>query len=86
MIFSNKVVAEGSVSFILDHPVQSRVSRRSYGTEIWISYEPYLKEHKKREWKTSELYSGELGIPGVFSVILPKVFIQLPQQTKQNSS
>lgn len=86
MIFSNKVVAEGSVSFVLDHPVQSRVSRRSYGTEIWISYEPYLKEHKKREWKTSELYSGELGIPGVFSVILPKVFIQLPQQTKQNSS
>lgn len=79
MIFSNKVVAEGSVSFVLDHPVQSRVSRRSYGTEIWITYEPYLKEHKKREWKTSELYSGELGIPDVFSVILPKVFTQLPQ-------
>jgi len=79
--FSNKVVAEGSVTFVLDHPVHSRVSRRSFGTEIWISYKPYLKEHKKRQSRCSQLYSGELGIPNVFSVILPKVLIQPCQKT-----
>jgi len=79
---SNKVVAEGSVTFILDHPVHSRVSRRSFGTEIWIGYKPHLKEHKKRKSQCSELYSGELGIPNVFSVILPKVLIQPLQQAR----
>ncbi|KAJ3568178.1 hypothetical protein NP233_g5879 [Leucocoprinus birnbaumii] len=70
--YLSKVVAEGSVSFVLDHPVRSRLSPFSYGTDICLVYDSDLQEHRKRLWQCSRTCSGTMGIPGVFSIILPK--------------
>lgn len=68
----NKVVADGSISFILDHPVRARVTGRAYGASVCVPYQPFNSEHKKRQWQCFEMYSGEMAIPDGFSVILPK--------------
>ncbi|KAJ3574827.1 hypothetical protein NP233_g1509 [Leucocoprinus birnbaumii] len=68
----NKVVADGSVSFVLDHPVRARVTRRAFGTSVCVPFQPLNAEHKKRRWQCIEMYSGDLAIPDGFSVILPK--------------
>lgn len=69
----NKAVADGAISFYLDHSVGARVSKFSYGTNCNRSYNHSDIEHAQR---SSSIYidlNGQQRIPNCFDVILPKV-------------
>ncbi|KAJ3512364.1 hypothetical protein NLJ89_g3559 [Agrocybe chaxingu] len=69
----NKAVADGALSFYLDRYVTSRVSKYTFGTDVCVNYNSFNEEHVKRRSKVfRHSISGELKIPGGFSVILPK--------------
>ncbi|KIY64131.1 hypothetical protein CYLTODRAFT_425491 [Cylindrobasidium torrendii FP15055 ss-10] len=68
----NKAVADGGVSFYLDHTVTMRVSRFSYGNRCATRYIPYLAEHRQREHTVLILPSGEKRLPNYYDEILPK--------------
>lgn len=70
---SNKVVADGAVSFYIDHFVSARVSKLAYGVSIWEEYQPYNPEHRCREKNKFMTPGGCLGIGDIFSAILAKV-------------
>lgn len=81
MLHSNKVVADGAVSGILDRPVNSRVTRNAFGMECYVQYDPDNADHFQRQSECYEEPSGEMAISGTFSVILERVLIfsvQLP--------
>ncbi|KAM6497434.1 hypothetical protein JOM56_007907 [Amanita muscaria] len=68
----NKAVADGAVSYYLDHYVSVRVSRYSYGIEIILPFDPMDPEHARHE-NTKFMYpNGKYYIPGTFSTILKK--------------
>ncbi|KAF6752177.1 hypothetical protein DFP72DRAFT_905143 [Ephemerocybe angulata] len=69
----NKAVADGAVSFYLDRAVISRVSRLTYGLEVFETYNPTNPEHAKREHRASvHPATGVRVLYGAFSTILPK--------------
>lgn len=68
----NKAVADGALSFYLDHSVRSRVSRFTYGVHCHIPYDIYDAEHLQRSASSFTSAGGYRRIPGAFSVILPK--------------
>ncbi|CAA7260321.1 unnamed protein product [Cyclocybe aegerita] len=69
----NKAVADGALSFYLDHYVTSRVSKYTFGTDVSVDYNSFNEEHVKRRGKVfRHSISGELRVPGGFAVILPK--------------
>ncbi|KJA20622.1 hypothetical protein HYPSUDRAFT_88584 [Hypholoma sublateritium FD-334 SS-4] len=68
----NKAVAEGAVSFFLDHFVQTRMSKAFYGLSICDYYDPRNSEHRLRARSTFVQADGRTYVPNVFSVILPK--------------
>ncbi|KAG1846570.1 hypothetical protein DFJ58DRAFT_705635 [Suillus subalutaceus] len=45
----NKAVADGAVSYFIDHLVSSRVSRFTYGTECSVPFNPFDMEHRARQ-------------------------------------
>ncbi|EDR07866.1 uncharacterized protein LACBIDRAFT_298123 [Laccaria bicolor S238N-H82] len=67
----NKAVADGALSFYLDHSVRSRVSRFTYGTDCNTFYDGNDVEHLQRFTSFTAL-DGSRQIPGAFDVILPK--------------
>ena len=72
LFFSNKAVADGAISYYVDHFVQTRVSRLTYGSRIQLDYDPNNPEHQKRPIFTSKI-SGDKLIDNGFSVILSGV-------------
>jgi hypothetical protein len=74
LICRNKAVSNGAVSFYLDNAVTSRVSRATYGVEVYYDYDSTDPEHRKRG-RLVEVHcaTGEPILRGGFSVILPKV-------------
>ncbi|KAG2015103.1 hypothetical protein CC2G_008399 [Coprinopsis cinerea AmutBmut pab1-1] len=73
----NKAVADGALSFYLDHRVVSRVSRFTYGVNCHVPYNPRDEEHQIRSITSWFSPSGNRRLPGFFSVILPKVLLHL---------
>ena len=73
---SNKAVADGSMSFFLDHFVKMRVSKMAYGLTIRRRYDPTNPEHILR---SQEIHYHEVTernyLYDVFSTILSKVLI-----------
>ncbi|THU77589.1 hypothetical protein K435DRAFT_702024 [Dendrothele bispora CBS 962.96] len=71
--YSNKAVADGAVSFYLDHFVASRIARWHYGSKIRLFFRASDPEHVLRE-QTSYIdpVSGERRIPNFFDTILSK--------------
>lgn len=69
--FSNKAVADGAISFYIDHFVQTRVSKLTYGSKGSIDYDASDAEHRKRPTFTA--ISGVKRIDKVFWVILSGV-------------
>jgi len=65
----NKAVADGAISYYIDHFVQTRVSKLTYGSKGSIDYVSSDPEHRKRPIFTS--ISGIKRIDKVFWVILP---------------
>ncbi|KIK43059.1 hypothetical protein CY34DRAFT_804224 [Suillus luteus UH-Slu-Lm8-n1] len=68
----NKAVADGAVSFFIDHLVSSRVSRFTYGTECSVPFNPFDMEHRARQKEVFRSASGILALPRAFSSILTK--------------
>jgi len=68
----NKAVADGAVSFYLDHVVSSRMARFTYGISILVSYDSSRAEHRRRCHTAVTLPSGRICIPDAFSTILSK--------------
>ncbi|EEB95630.1 hypothetical protein MPER_05365, partial [Moniliophthora perniciosa FA553] len=70
--FVNKAVADGAVSFYLDHHVSARVSRFTYGIEVLVPYDESNREHRRRSHTTFVNAAGVRMVPGAFSAILPQ--------------
>jgi len=60
----NKAVADGAISYHLDHFVQTRVSKLTYGSKGSVDYNPSNPEHLKRSPFTA--ISGVKRIDHVF--------------------
>ncbi|KAH9485830.1 Heat shock 70 kDa protein 12A [Psilocybe cubensis] len=68
----NKAVADGAVSFYLDHFVAARISKYAYGIEfsrIYVSTDP---EHVARMHSQYTCLDGRIMLPVGFDAILPK--------------
>ncbi|KJA20609.1 hypothetical protein HYPSUDRAFT_1090755 [Hypholoma sublateritium FD-334 SS-4] len=74
-----KAVADGSMSFFLDHFVRTRVSKLAYGIAIRVPYNPSDPEHILRAQK---IYYSEVTerrhLYGIFATILSKN-VQVPE-------
>lgn len=69
----NKAVADGAISFYLDHFVATRVAKYTYGTSCASAYNHFNLEHRKRSHKVTRSISGDKCLPCAFSSILKKV-------------
>jgi len=69
----NKAVADGAVSFYLDHFVSARVSKLSYGTRVYHMYIAQKESHRRRVHTLFTDITGYPSILGGFSEILAKV-------------
>ena len=72
-VLSNKAVADGSVSYFIDHAVIARVSRYACGIRSNTPYKATNQEHLKRSSQASRDLDGKQRLPNAFSIILPKV-------------
>ncbi|KAH7883407.1 hypothetical protein F5I97DRAFT_1981501 [Phlebopus sp. FC_14] len=68
----NKAVADGAVSYHLDHLVSSRVAKCTYGTECSVPYNPFDSEHRSRQQFVYRGPSGQLALPYAFGSILTR--------------
>ncbi|KAH9485825.1 Heat shock 70 kDa protein 12A [Psilocybe cubensis] len=68
----NKAVADGAISFYLDHFVGARVSKHAYGTNYAAVFQPNNPEHIARMSQKFVASDGRVLISGAFDVILPK--------------
>ncbi|KAF9047780.1 hypothetical protein BJ165DRAFT_1468128 [Panaeolus papilionaceus] len=66
----SKAVSDGAISFYIDHFVNTRVSKITYGSRGSIDYNPNNPEHVKRQHNAYVAVSGEKRINDVFYVIL----------------
>ncbi|KAJ3881321.1 hypothetical protein F5051DRAFT_458832 [Lentinula edodes] len=66
----NKAVADGGVSFYLEHFVSSRVARYSYGIKCSKIYQASNPEHRRRGFHNS--IAGTFQVENCFSLILQK--------------
>jgi hypothetical protein len=66
-------VADGAISFVIDHFVTTRVSKHFYGTRCNSLYDDGNVEHIRRSSQTFISAAGEKRLPRVYSVILPRV-------------
>ena len=63
-------MADGAISYYIDHFVQTRVSKLTYGSKGFINYDSNNPEHRKRP-----TYTGQSGVKviDVFWVVLSGV-------------
>lgn len=69
----NKAVADGAISFFLDHFVGVRVSKHAYGIEVNIPFDPFDAEHVRRVSQSYVSMAGDRRLTGHFNTILAKV-------------
>ncbi|KAI0656113.1 hypothetical protein C8Q70DRAFT_391425 [Cubamyces menziesii] len=69
---TNKAVAEGGVSFYLEHFVSARIIKMTYGTIIGTELNLMDPEHRARMHKRLVRPSGRIMLPDYFSAILTK--------------
>ncbi|TFK71047.1 hypothetical protein BDN72DRAFT_877355 [Pluteus cervinus] len=68
----NKMVADGGVSFFIDHYVSARIAKYAYGIEKSTDYNENKPGHNQRKATCFSVLSGRVLVPGVFDAILPK--------------
>ncbi|KAG5350993.1 hypothetical protein C0989_008355 [Termitomyces sp. Mn162] len=68
----NKAVADGGVSFYIDHFVSARIAKYTYGIQICHRYKPSDPEHESRFLTVFTNAAGYEMVPGAYSIILPK--------------
>jgi len=69
---TNKAVADGAVSFYIDHLVSTRTARFSYGIKTNVTYDETDYEHRIREYKRYTKVTGVEALPCAFSTKLAK--------------
>ncbi|KAF8966241.1 hypothetical protein BDZ97DRAFT_697700 [Flammula alnicola] len=73
---TSKAVADGAVSFYLDHFVRNRVSKFTYGVLARVRYDPRNKDHRKQKERSGQtLYKDKADydmLENLFAVILSK--------------
>lgn len=77
----NKAVADGAVSYHIDHLVSSRVAKFTYGTECSVPYDSSNPDHRFRQRKVYRGPSGLLAVPNAFGSILVRGTRVSEQQT-----
>ncbi|KDQ59114.1 hypothetical protein JAAARDRAFT_192659 [Jaapia argillacea MUCL 33604] len=70
--FTNKAVADGAMSFYLDHFVSARVARATYGSYITWNFDPKDLEHVRRFHSKYTDVDGVDRLPGGFCSIVKK--------------
>jgi hypothetical protein len=73
ILLRNKAVADGAISFYLDHRVSVRVAKSTYGLECFTRYKPENPQHRSRLNTVFTQPDGYQCIPKMFDVILGKV-------------
>ncbi|KAI6100572.1 hypothetical protein F5141DRAFT_1218599 [Pisolithus sp. B1] len=68
----NKAVADGAVSFYIDHLVKTRVAKVTYGTPVAIRYDSSRLDHIARKKTKILSLSGHWMLPNSFGSILKK--------------
>ncbi|PPQ98997.1 hypothetical protein CVT24_003479 [Panaeolus cyanescens] len=68
----NKAVANGAISFYLDHLVSARIAKFHYGTPACVAFRPNDPDHEVRSKDVFVGVSGRKWIKGLFSCILAK--------------
>ncbi|KZP02654.1 hypothetical protein FIBSPDRAFT_770389, partial [Athelia psychrophila] len=68
----NKAVADGALSFYLDHRVSARVAKKTYGLSTYNTFEPGDVQHRLRAHKQFTNAVGDICLGDIFSIILPK--------------
>lgn len=68
----NKAVADGAISFYLDHRVTARISKVAYGIGCSVPFVPSDREHQRRSASIYTSLAGVKQLPRAFSVILHK--------------
>ncbi|KAF8191384.1 hypothetical protein BJ912DRAFT_1098484 [Pholiota molesta] len=68
----NKAVADGAISFHIDHLVSGRISKFAHGINMITNYDPLNPEHAVRKDTAFRDITGSMVIGGLFDVILPK--------------
>lgn len=71
----NKAVADGAMSFYLDHRVSARVAKKTYGVKCNTRFDPNDPTHLSRSETNYTGISGYLYLPNKFDTILAKVRI-----------
>ena len=74
--FSAKAAAHGSILFAVEHPVRSRVTRFTYGTDCSTRYDASNPEHRRRSHLKYTGLGGDEKMPGKFDVIVRKVCLE----------
>jgi uncharacterized membrane protein YkgB len=69
----SKAVADGAISYYIDHFVSTRIAKFTYGTDTSELFLPKSKEHKKRLEHKFQSEDGNYFISGAFGVILQAV-------------
>lgn len=69
----NKAVADGAVSYYIDHVVTERISKAVYGVSCTYSFDASDPEHMTRRDKVFVGADGRTSVEGGFSTILTKV-------------
>ena len=70
LVYRGKAVADGAVSFLVDHFVTTRVARLTVGKVIHEVFRFEDREHRRRSRK---IINGTSYLPDSFDVILAKV-------------
>lgn len=66
-------MAEGAVSFALEHYVSSRIATVTYGVHISLPYDANNRDHRSRKSDSFVDASGETRIRNFFKVLVSKV-------------
>ena len=82
----SKAVADGAVSYFLDHFVEARMSKFTYGTKVNVLYDPEVSEHLTRSSTIFTDLDGARRLPGAFSEILQKVSLEIDKIPVINES
>ncbi|KLO09149.1 hypothetical protein SCHPADRAFT_922429 [Schizopora paradoxa] len=67
-----KAVADGAVSFFIDHYVTARIAKATYGVQVHVPFDETKEDHMKRMSLVFTSNSGRRRINGSFSTILKK--------------
>jgi hypothetical protein len=80
---SGKAVADGAISFFLDHLVSVRVARTTFGSEIRRFFDSSDPEHQRRLGKVITDVAGDCTLAKAYDVILAKVgdYVRCEQST-----